>query len=225
MKGNRITRSSNIGNPRALSNSNRVTNLSANIPKKESRAFCMEWSDLIQCYNDDSNMEGFYLEMFRQALKYAGNQNELTFLYDNEPEKLIDEYYLLYLERCVLFPDSYHVFDEEPVVQSYFEGVNLTYNNKLLKNCEFQNSKNNRYLQISDIFVGLLGGLFFYIDNLTEKDLSSIFDGKHGNQINNIKKLGTLINRSNNLSPLLIKNCNDVILIRERERKIALLSR
>ena len=195
-----------------------------NIQKEESRAFCMEWSDLIQCYNDDSTMEGFYLEMFRQALKYAGNQKELTFLYDNEPEKLIDEYYLLYLERCVLFPDSYHVFDEESVVQSRINEVNLIYNGNLLNNYEFMNSEKSKYLQISDVFVGLLGSLFYYLDNLTKKDVELIFDGKHRTQIKNIDKIGTLINRSNTLSPFFIKNSNDIQLIREREDKISFLS-
>ena len=35
MKISRVTRSSNIGNPRPLSSANRATNLSANIQKKE----------------------------------------------------------------------------------------------------------------------------------------------------------------------------------------------
>ena len=194
------------------------------ISREDSKAFCQDFSDLIQCYNDDSTMEGFYLETVRQMLKCAGGQQELVFLYDNQPNKLIDEYYILYFERCMLFPHSYHVFDEEPVIQAHINEIDSTYNGAPLHNYEFQNSINNKFLQISDAFVGLLGGLFYYIDNLTNRDVKSFFDGTHKQQIENIGKIRILIDRSSRFSPYLIKNINDNTLMRDRERKLSFLS-
>ena len=68
MKNNRITRSSNIGNPRALSNSNRVTNLSANIPKKE------RYPPLTQKSKEDDYISSlqkqvYYLELEMKLMK------------------------------------------------------------------------------------------------------------------------------------------------------------
>ncbi len=68
MKNNRITRSSNIGNPRALSNSNRVTNLSANIPKKEG------YPPLTQKSKEDDYISSlqkqvYYLELEMKLMK------------------------------------------------------------------------------------------------------------------------------------------------------------
>ena len=68
MKGNRINRSSNVGNPRALSNSNRVTNLSANIPKKE------RYPPLTQKSKEDDYIASlqkqvYYLELEMKLMK------------------------------------------------------------------------------------------------------------------------------------------------------------
>ena len=68
MKNNRIARSSNIGNPRALSNSNRVTNLSANIPKKE------RYPPLTQKSKEDDYISSlqkqvYYLELEMKLMK------------------------------------------------------------------------------------------------------------------------------------------------------------
>ena len=68
MKGNRITRSSNLGNPRALSNSNRITNISANIPKKE------RYPPLTQKSKEDDYISSlqkqvYYLELEMKLMK------------------------------------------------------------------------------------------------------------------------------------------------------------
>ena len=68
MKGNRVTRSINIGNPRALSNSNRITNLSANIPKKE------RYPPLTQKSKEDDYISSlqkqvYYLELEMKLMK------------------------------------------------------------------------------------------------------------------------------------------------------------
>ena len=68
MKNNRITRSSNIGNPRALSNSNRATNISANLPKKE------RYPPLTQKSKEDDYISSlqkqvYYLELEMKLMK------------------------------------------------------------------------------------------------------------------------------------------------------------
>ena len=68
MKINRVTRSSNLGNPRALSNSNRITNLSAIIQKKE------RYPPLTQKSKEDDYISSlqkqvYYLELEMKLMK------------------------------------------------------------------------------------------------------------------------------------------------------------
>ena len=68
MKGNRITRSSNLGKPRASSNTNRITNISANLPKKE------RYPPLTQKSKEDDYISSlqkqvYYLELEMKLMK------------------------------------------------------------------------------------------------------------------------------------------------------------
>lgn len=194
-----------------------------NIASDKVTEFSYNFANFIQDNNDDSTEEGFFLETFRQMLKTAGRSGKLIFIQDNESETLIEEYYLFYHERYALFPNSKHIFDEEAEVQKKLESVQTSYRGKELKNFDFAKSTETQYIQISDAFIGLLGHLFFFLDTLDEDRILQINDEKHHSAKENIRKIGLLINRSNELSPLLIKNCNDINLIREREEKIYLL--
>ena len=88
-----------------------------NIDREAKGDFCKEFCEFIQTYNDASSIEGFGIETFRQMLKYAGQNGDLTFLYDNEDDILVEEYYTLYLGRCYIYKKSKHIFDNEVVVQ------------------------------------------------------------------------------------------------------------
>ena len=196
-----------------------------NISRENVKEFSYELANFIQSNNDDSTEEGFYLETFRQMLKTAGKSGELVFLQDNESEILIKEYYLFYRERYTLFPDSTHIFDEESTIQKKLKSITTTYKGKVLNNYQFVKSTENKFIQLSDVFVGLLGQLFYFLDTLTIENVKTMKKKENETGRNNIRKVGELINRSNHKSPFFIKNCNDVNLIRERERKIDLLSR
>lgn len=93
---------------------------------KDTVSFCYELCDLISKYNDDSIYNpGFFLELFRQMLKAAGKMGKLPFIQDNEPNMLIKEYYLFYLERCEIFSKSLHIFDEEKAVEKKLSNIQL----------------------------------------------------------------------------------------------------
>lgn len=82
-------------------------------------------------------------------------------------------------------------------------------------------STQNKFVQVSDAFIGLLGDLFYFLDNLSNDHIHLLKDGKHQLHLENIQKVSDLINRSNTESPLLIKNCNDISRIIEREVKMS----
>ena len=193
---------------------------------KDTVSFCYELCDLISKYNDDSIYNpGFFLELFRQMLKAAGKIGKLPFIQDNEPNMLIKEYYLFYLERCEIFSKSLHIFDEEKAVEKKLSNIQLYEHGKILNHYKFVKSHENIFVQISDMIAGLLRRIFIFLDEKSIGEIKSLAEKLNENQINNFNILWRLISRSDEKSPLLIKNANTPKNIQERMMKLQILGR
>ena len=193
---------------------------------KDTVSFCYELCDLISKYNDDSIYNpGFFLELFRQMLKAAGKMGKLPFIQDNEPNMLIKEYYLFYLERCEIFSKSLHIFDEEKAVEKNLSNIQVYEHGKILNHYKFVKSHENIFVQISDMIAGLLRRLFIFLDEKSIGEIKSLAEKLNENQINNFNILWRLISRSDEKSPLLIKNANTPKNIQERMMKLQILGR
>lgn len=193
---------------------------------KDTVSFCYELCDLISKYNDDSIYNpGFFLELFRQMLKAAGKIGKLPFIQDNEPNMLIKEYYLFYLERCEIFSKSLHIFDEEKAVEKKLSNIQLYEHGKILNHYKFVKSHENIFVQISDMIAGLLRRLFIFLDEKSIGEIKSLAEKLNENQINNFNILWRLISRSDEKSPLLIKNANTPKNIQERMMKLQIFGR
>ncbi|MDO5155150.1 MAG: hypothetical protein Q4D51_04215 [Eubacteriales bacterium] len=191
---------------------------------KDASSFCDELCDLIRTYNDEDVYDpGFFLELFRQMLKTAGKLDRVVFIQDNEPYLLIKEYYLFYLERCEIFSKSQHVFDEEKTVQKQLADIELYEDGKLINNRQFVKSHENIYVQISDMFAGLLRKLFMFLDENSIEKIHDIAIGLNDSQINNFKIIWSLISRSDKKSHLFIKNANTPKNINDRMIKLQIL--
>lgn len=191
---------------------------------KDASAFCDELCSLIWEYNDDSEYNpGFFLELLRQMLKTAGKLGELIFVQDNEPFILIQEYYLFYTERCVIFSKSNHIFDEELTVQKQMSDLELYENGIQLNNWRFVKSHENIYVQVSDLIAGLLRKLFMFLDDNSLSDIVSVSKKLNEAQVRNFTLLWMLISKSDEKSPLFIKNVNSQKNAQERMLKLQLL--
>lgn len=191
---------------------------------KDVSAFCDELCSLIWEYNDDSKYNpGFFLELLRQMLKTAGKLGELIFVQDNEPFMLIQEYYLFYTERCVIFSKSNHIFDEELTVQKQMSNFELYENGIQLNNWQFVKSHENIYVQVSDLIAGLLRKLFMFLDDNSLSDIVSVSKKLNEAQVRNFTLLWMLISKSDEKSPLFIKNVNSQKNAQERRLKLQLL--
>ncbi len=142
-------------------------------------------------------------------LNFAGKQDKMAFIQNNEPYMLIQEYYLFYSERCEIFYKSRHIFDEEFTVQKQMSELELHENGVQFKNWQFVKSHENIYVQISDLIAGLLRKLFMFLDDNSFTDVISL-----AMKLNDIpgKELFTilcnLIDKSDDKSHLFIKNAN-----------------
>lgn len=191
---------------------------------KDASAFCNELCALIREYNDENEYDaGFYLELFRQMLKTAGKVNRLPFIQENEPNVLITEYYLFYLERCEIFSKSTHIFDEEPEIQKKLSNIRLYEDGKLLNHWQFVKSHKKIYIQISDMVAGLLRKLFMFLDENPIGEVQSLALSLNDKQIDNFSILWVLISKSDEKSPLFIKNANTPKNIKERMLKLQML--
>lgn len=191
---------------------------------KDASTFCNELCNLINIYNyDDAFDSGFFLELFRQMLKTAGNQKKVVFLQDNEPFILIEEYYMLYFNRCTIFSKSTHIFDEEPNVRKKLADFQLYEDGVPLNNWRFVESHKNIFVQISDLIAGLLRKLFMFLDENSMEKILSIALNLNEKQGQNFSILWSLINRSDNVSKLLIMNTNTPKNVNDRTMKLRLL--
>lgn len=191
---------------------------------KDVSAFCNEICSLIWEYNDDSEYDpGFFLELLRQMLKTAGKLDKLIFVQDNEPFMLIQEYYIFYTERCEIFSKSHHIFDEELTVQKQIADLELYENGIQLNNWQFVKSHENIYVQVSDLIAGLLRKLFMFLDENSLTDIVSVAIKLNNAQVKNFTLLWKLISKSDEKSPLFIKNVNSQKNVQERMLKLQLL--
>lgn len=169
--------------------------------------------------------KNFFLKIICYELKNAKKNNELVFIQNNDPYILISEYYHFYLRRCGEFSKSIHIFDEEKRIQTEFNKIVLKDNGKTLSNYSFINSADNKFIQVSDMFIGLLSKLFYFLDNNTKEELSSIQLSLSESQHANFRMINYLILKSIEKSPLLICNINSRRNIIDREKKLAIISK
>ena len=191
---------------------------------KDASAFCDELCSMISEYNDDSEYyPGFFLELLRQMLKIAGKLDKMVFIRDNEPFMLIQEYYLFYLERCELFSNSHHIFDEEPIVEKKLSEIELCEDGAVYQNWSFVKSNDNMLIQVSDLIAGLLRKLFTFLDENALDEIITIALKLNEIQVKNFTILFELISRSDKKSPLFIKNANSIKNAQERMKKLQFL--
>lgn len=191
------------------------------LDKEDINNFCYELSDLIEPYSD----EDFYLENFRQLLKANGRKGELFFIENNTPRLLVDEYPGLRDGRCALYKDSIHYFDEEAEAELALKNTIYTLNGQKLSNFKFIESKKNRLIQISDVWVGLLGKLFVELDRSTPRMIINKMELLTREQKECIRIIKSLIDNAKRFHGGLILNVNSIEMIQHRESLLALMDK
>lgn len=97
-------------------------------------------------------------------------------------------------------------------------------NGEEVTNYHFVKSHENRYIQVSDMLVGLLGKLFLFLDENALQEIARYRTTISKIQAENFKKVYNLIERSDRHNKLLLKNSNSVRNINERIIKLKLLA-
>jgi len=97
-------------------------------------------------------------------LRKSKDSKELVFIMNEKSHQLIENFSLFYARTIYLFLNSEHFFDKEDSVEPIIENLNMTYAGEKIENYKFIDSKENLYIQLSDIIVGIIGKFYNYIN-------------------------------------------------------------
>ncbi|MFC4778159.1 DUF3800 domain-containing protein [Paenibacillus sp. GCM10023252] len=134
--------------------------------------FCEEWVTFIKSLKSKLPSVKDKFEEVARMIVY----DELWKLFDKQKydddfigfgknDYIIKDYSNYYLIKPVIFLNSIHIFDKEPTIEEIINTTNFEKD----RNFIFKNSKEDNFIQISDVIVGLLGRFFTYIEELNDE--------------------------------------------------------
>lgn len=195
-----------------------------NIKSEEINDFTNKLITALENYELPNTCNKISIEIIKQLLKEAARKGELTFLQDNEDNVLVDQYFNFYQNQCYKYKYSFHHFDIESEVIRNMDQFQLYENGKQFINYDFLKSADNKFIQISDVFSGLLCDVFQYLDNISLDKIQQLEYSKNKRFIDNISKIHRLIIKSDKFHPMLINMISDMYIRNDRLNKLALFN-
>lgn len=140
----------------------------------------------------------FGLESLQQILKESKKKGSLPFIMDEDDHILLKDLSHFYLRPIYMFKNSNHIFDNEDLISETLRSYKILDKKEEITNYSFVDSQTNQLIQLSDVFVGLMGKLFNYINTSSEEKIKDNFDSLTNIQAENIDLLINLIDKSHN---------------------------
>ena len=181
-----------------------------NLSEENVKVFCNGIIFLIDSYIEKSDDEKKYmLELLRQLFKSKRNSKELIFLKDNENMTIVEGYYSNRQQRCIIFQNSYHIFDKEDVDETSMEENNMILKDgNILKNYEFKDSKHCIEIQISDTIVKLIAKYLSFLTNNDQEYIDNAINKLNEKGKQNFIKLIEVIDKSDKENHFFISTVN-----------------
>jgi len=186
-----------------------------NVSKAYLQEFARNISDII--YDADISHD-FYAESLRQMLKSINKTSEMPFIVDNEPYVLQDSYSAIYHQRMMTFRESNLIFDEENEI---IKQLKKTKSLLEIPRYSFVDSTTEKFIQISDCIIACLSKTFQFLDSFNMIDIAHLKFDKELKD--NLRRLKSLIERSDNKNRLLILNLNAQSITQERYVKLSII--
>lgn len=166
-----------------------------NIKKDKVADFINELINIISPYE---TIDDFHLGItsLRQLLQQSQKANSLLFVMDEEDFILQKDFSLFFITRIYTFINSDHIFDREDSIEEIINNFEITNNGKPFSSYKFVNSDENQLIQISDVFIGLLGKFSTFINTNSKESLAEIINRMTPIQIQNLELLENILNKS-----------------------------
>lgn len=184
-----------------------------NIKEDKISSFCEQLICWIESLTPQSIEEDFALELLRQGTKTSRRINHLLFLEDNTDKLLIENFVPIYAMRAVAFPNSNIHFDKCGIVESNIQTYIDTYCVNKAPNYDFLNSKNSRWIQLSDMVSGINGALMAYVnlhDIRSIRERLRYFDETQNRNLVMFMKLRKISSRKNKYFDNMSKNLQQI---------------
>ena len=182
-----------------------------NVPPGEVRPFCefIENSllDFLETRSESLSFEDrFFIETLRQMARASSGSESLALLKDNPPDTLVEGFSDHYQQVCLLFPKAFHRFDDEThVFMDIVDGDNY----------DFVDSESNLFVQLSDVWVGLLSRCFRFLGKWADDRNPDVF-AHNPIALENLKTIRRLIDRAADLHPALVSSLEADCVLRKR---------
>lgn len=167
-----------------------------NIQPDNVQPFCEDFIAWIENISVENEREYFGLESVCQLLKTARKKDNLCFLSYNEDLILMNGYEGLYIQPIYMFPYSQHIFDEEVEIINKLKVFPISVDNQVLCNYAFVKSESSRWIQLSDVIIGILGKMFLYANSKSKSEIINENIKLNDMQKENISLLKSLVDKS-----------------------------
>tara|TARA_R110002012_G_scaffold245126_4_gene420124 strand:- start:9419 stop:10549 length:1131 start_codon:yes stop_codon:yes gene_type:complete len=168
-----------------------------NIKKEKVANFISDLTNLFQEYENSAEFH-FGLTSLKQILRESEKSGSLPFIMDETDYILLKDFSHFYLRPLYVFRNSEHIFDNEDTIKATLENYELTENGTIFKHYEFKDSKEDILIQLSDVFVGIVGKFFNFINTSTIEQIDDTLKTFSEIQKENLCLYLNLITKANN---------------------------
>lgn len=180
-----------------------------NIKKEDVKSFVEELISYLKEYISVPELH-FGLQMLKGLLEINVKNNNLLFLSGEEKGVLVKSFLHEYMRPIGIFSNSIHIFDEEITVKEKIKDFQIMKGRRELNSYSFIDSKNNRWVQMSDVFVGVIGKLKIYLNRNSYTEIEDSFCNLNGKQKNNLRLISRILNHSMNKNIVFFHNIDSM---------------
>ena len=144
---------------------------------------------LVKSSNIHRDMYSIIEKIFRTAI----DDDNLVFVQDEDKHQLIKSFAIHYCSNVYMFSNSEHIFDNESDMENEINQLLIGSNEYRYS---FEDSKDDQLIQVSDVLVGIIGRMKTYINSNDDEVIENNMQSLDEQQLNNIRSLQTLINRT-----------------------------
>ena len=174
-----------------------------NIKKESVLHFISDLTLLFEKYINTPEFH-FGLESFRQILKQSKEENSLPFIMNGEDFILLKDFSQFYLQPVYLFKNSNHIFDNEAAIAALLNEFEFKDEDQIIKSFSFEDSTGNKFIQVSDVFIGLIGKFSTLINTNSPGEIYEQINNLTSTQGENLDLLIDLIDKSIERNPAFI---------------------
>ena len=166
-----------------------------NIKKERALEFINILIDILSPYESVDELH-FGIASFIQLLKQTKKTGDLPFVMNEEDFILLKDFSTFYMAPIYMFKNSEHIFDREDGIEEEINKYEIINNGRIIDNFRFVDSTEVALIQISDVFIGILGKFTTYINTNSITDIDKSISNMDSMQIENLKLLYKIIEKS-----------------------------